>query len=345
MENFLKYIMRLLYFPGLPDLLQFGIQIPVLDTRATRTIEKLSAHPGSGHNIRKILETKQTESITPEDMARVHTSEYMDRLYSDGLESSLLEAYELIDTRGMYNRYDPSQAKRPLTDLFRLQLLRTAGSLQCMRTALFNSSCFYFGGGFHHAHPDFGHGFCLINDIVIGIRHLQKKGLIKNAWIIDTDAHKGDGTAAITLNDPSIATLSIHMAHGWPLDFPEFDENHRRHPSFTPSTVDIPVEEGEEALYNEKLAAGLKQLHVLSPGPDLAVVVYGADPYEKDELVSAQKLKLSLKDMKQRDQLVYSCLREQSIPAAYLMAGGYGPHSWKVYYQFLNWVINKLKSA
>ncbi|MDY7029968.1 MAG: histone deacetylase, partial [Spirochaetota bacterium] len=224
---------------------------------------------------------------------------------------------------------------RPLTDLFGVQLLRTAGSLQSMRTAIGAGSCFFFGGGFHHAHADFGHGFCFINDIVIGIRRLQHEGLIRKAWVIDTDAHKGDGTAALTADDDSIASLSIHMAGGWPLDRPEYDDEGRRHPSFIPSTVDIPISEGGEAEYAAALSAGLQELRRIAPDPDLAVVVYGADPYEKDGLPSTVGLSLSLEQMERRDRLVYSFLREKKVPAAYLMAGGYGPHAWEVYYQFL----------
>lgn len=335
----LKYSMRLLYFPGLPDLLQFGIQIPVLDTRATTTLEQLSAHPSIGLQLADLMEQTPSEKITREDLSRVHSPEYVDRIYSEKLEGVLLEAFELIDEQGAYNRYDPSAAVRPLTDLFDVHLLRTAGSLQSMRIALHHGSCFFFGGGFHHAHAGFGHGFCFINDIVIGIRRLQHEGAVRNAWVIDTDAHKGDGTAALTAEDDSIAALSIHMADGWPLDRPEFDDEGRRHPSFTPSTVDIPITEGGEADYTAELSAGLQELHRLAPDPDLAVVVYGADPYEKDGLPSTSSLSLTLDQMGIRDRLVYSFLREKEVPAAYLMAGGYGPHAWEVYYQFLEWAL------
>ena len=77
----------------------------------------------------------------------------------------------------------------------------------------------------HHAQRAYGDGFCIVNDIVIAIRKLQAEGLVRTAWVIDIDAHKGDGTAAITLGDDSIITLSIHMAQGWPLDGKKYDEN------------------------------------------------------------------------------------------------------------------------
>lgn len=331
--------MRLVYYADLPNLRQFGILVPVFDTRATRTLKQLHDHPLIGPHMEAILEKAPREKVNRKDLERVHSRGYVERLYSAGLEEALLEAFELIDERGEYNRYDPSLAVRSLKDLFDVQLTRTGGSLRAMRLALGEESSFFFGGGFHHAHAGFGHGFCLINDIVIGIRRLQHEGVIEKAWVIDTDAHKGDGTAALTAEDDSIATLSIHMAGGWPLDLPERGPDGKAHPSHTPSTVDIPIAEGEEAAYCGRLAAGLTKLQSFIPDPDLAVVVYGADPYAKDGLPSAKRLSLSLAQMKQRDRTVYDFLRERSIPAAYLMAGGYGPDVWEVYYQFLEWVL------
>lgn len=333
--------MQLIYYPDLPDFTQFGIQIPVLDTRATKTLEKLRSHPKLGPLVENILETRELEEVGRSDLARLHSPEYVEGLYSDRLEELLLKAYELIDENGDYHRYAPDQARRPLTDIFQVQMRRVAGSLQCMRSSLKEGFCFFFGGGFHHAHSDFGHGFCPVNDIVTGIRRLQSEGLIKSAWVIDGDAHKGDGTAALTKDDPTISTLSIHMADGWPLDLPRTFPDGSPHPSFTPSTVDIPIHEGDEAEYINKLQSGLEELRSAAPDPDLAVVVFGADPYEKDGLESAAKLRLSLEQLRQRDELIYNTLKELKIPAAYLMAGGYGPHVWEVYYQFLEGLLNK----
>jgi len=103
--------------------------------------------------------------------------------------------------------------------------------------------------------------------------------------------------------------------------------------------VDIPILSGEEPMYVERLTAGLQELEQVLPQPDIAVVVFGADPYERDGLDSAAKLKLSLEQLKARDRGIYEFLYERGIPAAYLMAGGYGPQAWEVNYQFLEWVL------
>jgi acetoin utilization deacetylase AcuC-like enzyme len=114
----------------------------------------------------------------------------------------------------------------------------------------------------HHAQKEHGAGFCMVNDLVIALRRLQSEGRIRTAWVIDVDAHKGDGTAAITAEDDSIATLSIHMARGWPLDQPEYDAAGRFNPSFVPSTIDIPIEPGR-SLYNQQLRMGWRASGIL----------------------------------------------------------------------------------
>ncbi len=325
--------MQLLHYPGLPGLADFGIEIPVLDTRATRTIEELEAHPEIGGMIEELMTNERSETLAEEDLLRAHSRDYVARLSNDRT-NALYEAYELVDERGNFQRYDPGTARYPLEELYEVMLTRAAGTLQCMRMALESRFCFYFGGGFHHAHYDFGHGFCLINDAVIAARRLQAEGLVQTVWIIDGDAHKGDGTAAITRNDPSIRTLSIHMAKGWPLARFPLTATGELHPSFVPSDIDIPIPQGREAEYTARLKEGLLQLDEY-PHPDLAVVLFGADPYERDRLDSAKLLRLSLRQLNERDEAIRGFLAERDIPAAYLMAGGYGPHAWEVNYQFL----------
>jgi acetoin utilization deacetylase AcuC-like enzyme len=164
---------------------------------------------------------------------------------------------------------------------------------------------------------------------------------IKNSWIIDVDAHKGDGSAELTANNPYISTLSIHMKNGWPLVTGPLDSDKKLYPWYIPSTIDIEMEMGQEAQYLERLQSGLEQLKAATARPDMAVVVQGADPYELDELPSSSKLNLTLAQMLQRDQLVANFLAREGIPALYLMGGGYGVHSHEPYVQFLNKVFDK----
>jgi acetoin utilization deacetylase AcuC-like enzyme len=329
----------ILYDPTIPaSLLEFGIQIPIRDSRANKTFEALCSEPHMGSHRHLWYIDRVSETLNKEDLLQVHSADYVERLYSNRLRDEIISTYELIDSDGQYHRYSPEQATRPLEELFERVRTKAAGSVQCARLAMTHGFCFYFSGGMHHAHHDHGSGFCLINDIVIAARKLQSEGLVRKIWIIDVDVHKGDGTAALTADDSTIMTLSIHMARGWPLDgLPKLSDG-SDNPCFTPSNIDIPIDTGEEAHYLARLEQGLMQLERLGE-PDLAIVVSGADPYEKDELPSTSKLKLSLNQMLARDRLIYLFSQKLRIPSAYLMAGGYGEEVWEVYARFLIWVL------
>jgi len=139
------------------------------------------------------------------------------------------------------------------------------------------------------------------------------------------------------------------MERGWPLDAPEFDPKAVYDPSvskdfnlsFTPSDIDIGIPETGEADYIPRLAEGLSRLEKLLPRPDMALVVGGVDPYEKDELPSADLLRLTKEALFERDMLVYNFLQDRHIPTAWITAGGYGVHSWEIYVQFLAHVMTQ----
>lgn len=319
-------------------MIEFGIEIPIMASRAAKTFEFLSSHPTLGPLIDRWHISRIDEPITQADLLRAHAREYVDKLYSDELEQVIIRTFELIDDRGNYYRYNPDNARIPLRGLFDRTLATVAGTTQCCRLALKNQFCFSFRGGMHHGHRNFGHGFCMLNDIVIAIRKLQAEQKVRSVWVVDTDAHKGDGTAALTQGDSSITTLSIHMGQGWPLDLEKYDQAGNLHPAFIDSDIDIPMLPGEDHLYIPRLEEGLDKLDGF-PGPDLAVVLAGADPFEMDELPSTADLKLTLDQLKQRDQLVYRFLKERGIPSAFVAAGGYGENSWKAYAQFLEWAL------
>jgi acetoin utilization deacetylase AcuC-like enzyme len=331
----------IIYNPNVPaSLLEFGIQIPIHDSRTTKTFQAVMDNlhlPPSGKNWHQ---SQITEYISKQDLKRAHAPAYVDKLYSSQLEHIIISTYELIDSKGRYYRYDPGTATRPLSDLFERTLHKAAGTAQCAKLALAHGFSYYFSGGMHHAHADHGSGFCIINDIVIAARKVQAQNGVKKVWIIDTDAHKGDGTAAIAADDETIVTLSIHMAGGWPLDGPPIFPDGTPNPAHTPSDIDIAIASGEENLYLEKLRLGLEQLEATAPA-DLAIVVSGADAFEGDELPSTAKLNLTLAQLKSRDMMVYNFLKRQAVPAAYLMAGGYGKEVWRVFTQFLTAVLPK----
>ncbi|MDR2897238.1 MAG: histone deacetylase [Spirochaetaceae bacterium] len=344
---------------------KYGIMLPILDSRAGRIIKEVQNSPVRTNSqatkvfpVYTLNEARQEigrtagetpEPIGREDIERVHEPNFVSHLFDDtskGLEKELLTTYELIDQNGEYNRYEPGQAERPLSDLFGTIRQQVEGTYLACRLALEQESgrgfCFYLGGGMHHARYDSGSGFCLINDSIISIRRLQSEGQAALVWIIDVDAHKGDGSAELVTfsrskettfldKNPSILTLSVHMAKGWPLDAETLSVSDADRAPNLPSDIDIPMEENEEDLYLPRLKEGLKQLQELSGNrkPDLAIVVDGADPYEHDGLASSGLLKLSLEQCVARDRYIYSFLQENAVPSAWLMAGGYGDRAWE----------------
>jgi len=153
---------------------EFGIQIPIKDSRAARTFENLKTHPVLGPRIADWFIEKDHRLLDRVDLERVHDPAYVDRLFSDALETEIIKTFELVDQQGQYHRYDPLSATQPLSGLFERIQERVSGTWQCCNVALEGGFCFYFGGGMHHAQKSFGNGFCLLNDIVIAIRNCRR---------------------------------------------------------------------------------------------------------------------------------------------------------------------------
>lgn len=226
-----------------------------------------------------------------EDVALVHTPEYIRKLKAGTLSFTEVLQLEIP--------YSP--------ELIRAVWLSAGGSILAGRLALTAGAAANIGGGFHHAYPDHGEGFCVIHDVAIAIRRLQKDKAITSAMTVDVDVHQGNGTAAIFAGDPNVRTLSIHQLNNYPYPKP-------------PSTVDINLHDGvEDDEYLAALEDGLDQAFS-GFKPDLIFYVAGADPYREDQLGG---LKLSLDGLQRRDRLVFEKSRSRKIPVAVTLAGGY----------------------
>lgn len=317
----------------LPD---YGIKVPLFDTRVDQVVLGFKKSERLFSLFKKAqIFSQQNIQLTFDDLLRVHTKSYLEKLLSGDVKQAVFESYE-ISAKNSSERFDESAAIRGMDHLVE-QVIKAAGNvIESAEIALQNGFCYLLHSyaGAHHAMSFAGRGFCLINDIIVAIRFLQHRKTIKTAWILDIDAHKGDGSAECTYGDASISTLSIHMAEGWPLDILD-----KRLPHWIPSDIDIPVQMGDESNYLSLLTMGLNQLNEISSHPDLAIVIGGADPYEGDALPGTSFLKLSENQMLKRDLLVYNNLKNLEIPQLWLMAGGYGHHVYKVYENFLKSVL------
>lgn len=185
--------------------------------------------------------------------------------------------------------------------------LCAGGSILTARLALDAGAAVHLGGGFHHAFPDHGEGFCLINDVAIAIRTLLRDDRITRALVVDCDLHHGNGTAAVFRDQPEVFTFSMHQERNYPAHKP-------------PSDLDIGLDDGtDDVTYLGLLHEHLPRI-VSDLEPDLAFYLAGADPYREDQLGG---LELSLDGLRERDELVLRELRRRDVSVAVTLAGGY----------------------
>ncbi|WP_034644097.1 hypothetical protein [Desulfovibrio inopinatus] len=328
--------MNILYSPECAtEYGDFGMDIPHYGDRAERILAAVKPP-------KDMVTGFDEHCISREDMLRIHDAAYVDALFSETPDAALHGVYELYDENGQPNRFHPESAKSTMRELAMKGRFNTAATYAGCIDALHSGFTYVLAGGMHHAMRAGGRGFCQVNDIAIALERCRAEGHIRTAWVVDVDAHRGDGTAEIFLGRDDIRTLSIHMAHGWPLDTPALDEQGHLQKCRYPSTVDIPIVAGGEAHYVPALAQGMLLLESLSmQKPDLVVVVNGADPYEYDALESARLMQLSALQMLSRDRLIHQFFAVRKIPQVWLLSGGYGPHAHEPVVNFLKEMVEK----
>jgi acetoin utilization deacetylase AcuC-like enzyme len=225
-----------------------------------------------------------------DDLALIHTAEYLEKLRSDQLTADEIGTLELPWVPG-------------LADTFRTMV---DGTCRAAQLALEEGRAVHLGGGLHHAFANHGEGFCPLNDVAVAIRVLQRDRSIDRAAIVDCDVHHGNGTAMIFERDPSVFTFSIHQQHNYPMFKPKSD-------------LDIGLEDGiGDERYLTALSAALP--NVMAFAPELLVYVAGADPFVGDRLGG---LSLSKDGLAERDRLVVESARTTGTPIAVVLAGGY----------------------
>jgi acetoin utilization deacetylase AcuC-like enzyme len=188
----------------------------------------------------------------------------------------------------------------------RRSFLATSGTTGAARAALEEGAASNLAGGTHHAFPDRGEGFCVLNDVAVAIRVLRRDRVITRASVVDLDVHQGNGTAFIFESDPEVFTLSIHGAKNYPL----FKQR---------SSLDVELPDGTgDDEYLDALARNLPR--AFEHGPDVVFYLGGADPYAGDKL---GRLSLSTAGLRARDEMVLRECRARGVPVATVMSGGY----------------------
>ncbi|MGB8012913.1 MAG: histone deacetylase [Terriglobales bacterium] len=266
-------------------------------------------------------------TASDEDVGLVHTPRYVEKL-----KTGTLSAVEELELEVPYS-----------PELVRAFWLAAGGSILAADHALNDGVAISIGGGFHHAFPDHGEGFCVVNDVAIAIRCMQRDEKIRTAMTFDCDVHQGNGTAAIFSGArvpyaslPSASASVINPAH--PLAHPVVPGTRppsgratdvftislhqlNNYPSFKPpSSLDLNLPDGMGdaeylACVGDALSMGLEKFQ-----PELICYLAGADPYKEDQLGG---LSLTIEGLKQRDALVYEIAKARGIPVMVTLAGGY----------------------
>jgi acetoin utilization deacetylase AcuC-like enzyme len=219
-------------------------------------------------------------------------------------------------------------------------LLAAGGSILAADLALRTGLAFNLGGGFHHAFPDHGEGFCVVHDVAVAIKRMHQEGKITRAMTVDLDVHNGNGTAAIfppkrrpgsplpsaggvrhdvrrsnhelqplgaSDGELEVFTISLHQAHNYPAFKP-------------PSSIDVHLPDAtndDEYLgwLDQALSSGFRNFE-----PELLCYIAGADPYKEDQLGG---LALTIDGLKRRDELVLGVAKQRGVPVMVTYAGGY----------------------
>jgi len=232
----------------------------------------------------------EPQPASDQEILRVHDAGWVDRLKAGTLSGEELLKLEIPYSKQMVEAF----------------WLATGGTILAARNALRDRIGINIGGGFHHAFPGHGEGFCAINDVAIAIRALQHEKLIERALIVDCDVHHGNGTAAIFAGDRTVLTLSLHQFNNYPSEKPA-------------STIDVHLRDGvgdDEYLDRLRGALGV----AMSFAPHLLFYLAGADPYREDQLGG---LSLTMDGLRQRDRMVFGAALAQKVPVGVVLAGGY----------------------
>ncbi len=231
----------------------------------------------------------RAEHLGEEDLARVHTADYISDLQDARLTPATAMS-ELPVSHAVIQGF----------------LAMAGGSITATRLALDHGIGIHLGGGFHHAFADHAEGFCYVHDVALAIERLRTERGIQRVLIVDVDVHQGNGTAAIYRGHPDVFTYSIHQEHNYPVK--------------QQSDLDRGLMDGVgDEEYLETLARDLDTIETRFD-PQLVCYLAGVDPFEHDQLGG---LRLTAEGLEQRDRQVFDRFVQRAVPVAVMLAGGY----------------------
>lgn len=231
------------------------------------------------------------KKLTEAEILTTHTAEYWEKLKTQTLSRKEARAIgfdmtsELVE-RGRYIAH---------------------ATYECALYAKQYGVSLNVAGGTHHSFADHGEGFCVFNDVCIASNLLLNRGEAQRILIVDLDVHQGNGNASIMADEPRVFVFSMHGEKNYPFRKP-------------PSDLDIELpNDTDDETYLTQLKQTLPQL-IAAHKPDLIFYQSAVDVLATDKL---GKLSLTPEGCKQRDDFVLRQARDNNIPIAVVMGGGY----------------------
>jgi acetoin utilization deacetylase AcuC-like enzyme len=235
----------------------------------------------------------EPEEASLDDLRLVHTQDYLQQLADGSLDAAAV--------RKIGVPWSPA--------LWRRSRLAAQGTLLAARAALEDGLAANLAGGTHHAFAGHGEGFCLLNDVAVAIRVLQRDARARRALVIDLDVHQGNGTADIFAGDAEVFTFSMHGERNYPTRKMR-------------STLDAGLADGVGD--DEYLALLRQHLDAILAAfvPDVVFYLAGVDPVRGDRY---GRLALSDEGLRQRERAVLAACVSRGLPVVITIAGGYAP--------------------
>jgi histone deacetylase 11 len=298
-------------FPGLSYLHPFD------SYRALRVHREMRRRCGAKYE--KLVQRPEGP-ISDNELLKIHSSQY---IASVGKSATVASAVEISVIRYLPRFVVNWMLVKPMR-------LATAGAVLAGRVAMKEGAAINMAGGFHHAKPSRGEGFCLFSDIALIVRDLRDSGtLASNDGVvyIDLDAHQGNGVSYMFEDDPRVRLFDMYNARNYPNDRRAIKRLDADLP-LLPGTGDAPYLD----ILQQELPGFLTRCQAERP-VRLAIYNAGTDVILGDRV---GQLGLSSDGVLKRDLFTIEELRKRAIPYVMLPSGGYTEHS-------ANLIVNTLE--
>lgn len=232
-----------------------------------------------------------TKLVSRQQLASIHHPQYIEQFCSGTLTDKAMKRIGFT--------WSEQFVKRTRTAV--------AGTIMTAQLAVEHGVAINLTGGYHHAHPEFGSGFCVFNDLALAAKSLLDSGQASRILIFDCDVHQGDGTATSAALDNNIFTCSVHCEKNFPARKQQSD-------------FDLGLDKGlADDDYLDAVEQTLTSC-IQAFKPDFILYDAGVDIHQHDDL---GLLNITSQGVRARDRLVFNQAKQLGIAIAAVIGGGY----------------------